>query len=116
TRTGGNFELASATKQTSMREKSSTVWTEPVQSGSYSAALSTPTTAALAPAIGARTDGLARNPFQNGKAATSNRNPGRKIAGIASIAPAIPFGSGPIAMPRKAAKVKSGPGTACAAP
>ena len=47
---------------------------------------------------------------------TTSKNDGRKIAIRAQAPPAQPFGLGPMTAPRYAAKVKSGPGTAWAAP
>ncbi len=85
-----------------------------VQSGWYSAASSRPTTAALTPASVARTRRSWRRRSQNGKAPATSRNDGRKIASRHSSAPLQPFGAGPEAAPRNAAKVKSGPGTAWA--
>ena len=47
---------------------------------------------------------------------TTSKKDGRKIAIRANAPPAQPFGLGPMTAPRYAAKVKSGPGTAWAAP
>ena len=75
-----------------------------------------PTTAAFTPRIAACAQACRRNASQNGRAPVTTSSPGRKMATRHSAAPAHPFGGGPITAPRYAAKVKSGPGTACAAP
>ncbi len=86
-----------------------------LQTYTRDAASSRPTTAALTPASVARTRRSWRRRSQNGKAPATSRNDGRKIASRHSSAPLQPFGAGPEAAPRNAAKVKSGPGTAWAA-
>jgi hypothetical protein len=53
-----------------------------------------------------------RSCAQNGSAPITSRQPGRKIATSAIRLAPTP----PAAPPRNAAKVNSGPGTACAAP
>jgi hypothetical protein len=87
-----------------------------VHTGSYSAAPSIPTTAALTPLIMACAPARFRKASQNGSAPSRTRIPGRKMPARPSAAPASPCGSGDTTVPRYAANVKSGPGTAWAAP
>lgn len=77
---------------------------------------SRPTTAAFTPGIIACARARRRKASQNGDVPMSTKTPGRKIAIRLTTAPAIPCGDGFMTAPRYAEKVKSGPGTACAAP
>ncbi len=87
-----------------------------VQTGSYSAASSNPTTAALTPASAAWLRRLPRSRSQNGNAPNTSRKEGANTASRQMVAPSQPLGPLFIEAPRKAAKVNSGPGTAWAAP
>src|SRR5581483_11122609 len=100
-----------------------------------SAASSSPTTEAFTPRSALCAHDRVRSAPHEGSAANTRRNAGRKIAIVAMSAPAMPFGGhgpkrsppsegagssapgyGAMRAPRYAAKVNSGPGTACAAP
>ena len=82
-----------------------------LSTGSQKAAPRSPTTAALTAVNAVRRRGEWRQRPQKCSPATMSRAEGRKMATVASRAPAQP----PSTAPMKEAKVNSGPGTAWAA-
>ena len=98
--------------------KSSAWWMALVQTGSYSAASSNPTTAALIPLSAPPKLLQLRSRSQKGAAPITRRKEGRNIAPRANSPPDHPDGAFATSseVPRYAEKVNSGPGTACAAP
>src|SRR5450830_2177518 len=116
TNQGGTFQNIKATRASNASPKSPGLKIALVQTGLYKAARSNPTTPALTPASAAWVRTLCRKCSQNGKAPITSRNEGTKIATRHSVAPAQPEGWTLMEAPRKAEKVRSGPGTACARP
>src|SRR5690606_23190754 len=84
--------------------------------GSYSAAASRPTTAALMPASALAAAGRRVIRFQSGSTPAASSRPGRNIARSATTAPTVLELANSRRAPRNAASENIGPGTACAAP
>ena len=85
-----------------------------LNTGRYKADSNRPVTAALIPQTAPATAGLAASDSQAPCNPSTSKKPGRKMASVASKAPA----SGAVAhssAPRKAARLNIGPGTAWAA-
>src|SRR5688500_4984105 len=89
---GGTFQNWSRPNAASAREKSTGRRIVLVQIGSYSAASSSPTTAAFTPRRAAWAPARDRSASQNGRAPTTSKNEGKNTASSASRAPAQPFG------------------------
>src|SRR5258707_15197587 len=100
TASGGASHIVNSTNPMRATPKSPGPLTEVVQTGLYSAAPSSPTTAALTPRVTACAFARLRNAAQNGSAAMSASMPGRKIATRLMAAPATPCGGGFMTAPR----------------
>ena len=81
-----------------------------------SAANNKPTTAAFTPDNIPRAHARCLSVSQNGSAAVMSSKPGIKIATVATHAPKVGDTGSVLVAPRNVAKVKSGPGMACATP
>ena len=113
---GGAFKRINASSAAAASSPSATDCKPWRPTGSISAASSTPTTAAFTAERAARADGTDFSRSQNGSAPATSKKAGAKMASRATKPPSQPEGASARAAPRNAAKVNSGPGTACAAP
>ena len=114
---GGHFQNASRPNAAMPNARSAGACMAVVHTGSYSAAASRPTTAALTPVNAARKFATGPKAVPEGQYSDQHRRKdGRKIAPRAKSPIFQSPGGSPMTVPRYAEKVNSGPGIACAAP